>query len=233
MRKVFINVIFMVVLALGFVGAANANLITNGDFNNGFSNWETAGSVKLVNTTTYGTYAGMSGNFALLGGSTTDANSYLKQTFRIDPGMDKIHLTLNFAINYWDLSMSRNLNDHDSLFVLYRDVAPGQSVAIDTINFGDIIESTTLNPCGGRISGTFDHYFDIDGSLGGDLQFTLKEAKDYACLTYLSDTKVGIDNVCVTQIPGDQPNPAPVPEPATLTLLGIGLLGLGAFRKKG
>ena len=189
-------------------GAAGANLITNGAFQDDLLGWDAVGDVRVVDAGGFAALQGMDDNFALFGELGTNGTSTLSQQF-FAPRTNVLTVSFNWAFDSIDFSRSRT-----DRFV---------SVLTST---GDVFDISMLDITSGGItldSGFFQESFAIPRFTGGDvvISFSLFEAP--GLLSPISFA--GIDNVAVVA--------APVPIPTTLLLLGSGLICVvGLSRRK-
>lgn len=208
---------------LACFGTANANLISNGDFETGnFSGWDRKGDVRIWNTSNLGgglaALQGMDNYFALLGAGISEGNSTLRQDFEI-VGLSQIEITFDWAFDYWD--NSRTAEDTFLSFVR-QDGKPALRISLlDLTTHGNGF----FSPDGGFAYGTYSNTIDISSYQTDDarLVFRLQEESDANFWTGTASL-AGIDNVSITA--------SPVPEPATMLLFGTGIAGLAAIRRR-
>ena len=206
MKKLILGTLLMA----GVMTVANANMITNGDFETGdLTGWDYSyNDATVVDTgTSYG-YA------ALLGGSATVGISALAQDFYIDPSIGSIVVEFDYLFDGKDTAW------------LYDDGFLAGLVTLEGTSFFDInlevlvLESSTDANFGTAVhfSGIFD-ISNIDGTLDPNalLGFGLLETSAY--WWDKTNTSVYIDNVSVSA--------SSVPEPSIIALFGLGLVGMG------
>jgi hypothetical protein len=214
------------VLIFGLVGSASANLIENGDFNDGFADWTTNGDVRIADADTndigglLASAQGMVGKYALLGLGTSEGTSTLQQDFAIT-GINEVTISFNWAFDYWDFSFTAD----DTFLALVRDVGedPVMSISLLDLTSGNNTSNIGLDFAYGYYSETID----ISDFSSGDSRvvFSLIEERSGGCWDGTLSI-AGIDNVEVT-------GTAPVPEPGTMLLMGLGIAGfVGCNRKR-
>lgn len=204
--------------ALSSLNAAHANIITNGNFEQGDTGWNGSGNVNLA--TRYSLYGS---DFYFGGGSKAQNGNYavafnagnslgtgqLWQSFATTAGTTYT-LSFDYGTN---IAFPQTLNW--SVFGLVPLLAFDGGFVTD-VNSSGLLDTYTFNFVANSASTTllftdsiFNNTFGIDGLL---------------------------DNVSVTAkaivVPTPTPNPAAVPEPGSLALLGLGVLGLGLARRR-
>ncbi|WP_227815139.1 PEP-CTERM sorting domain-containing protein [Nitrogeniibacter aestuarii] len=226
----------LIALALASVaGAANANLIANGDFNAGLSGWtvQNGGSgawyADAVGTATpfsnhqTSSAGGGAGTYAVTdqGGAGLHVMS---QVFTVSANQQ---VTIEFDL----FANSYGGNVIDCGVIAYN-VGPCQYTMVDIVRAsanplsrsgGDVV-ATLLSPFVDPLSNPnpFTSYaFDVSAFLatGGDFRLRFAEVDNRGYLN------VGVDNVSVLA-------QSTVPEPASIALIGLGLTGLMVSRRK-
>ena len=198
-------------LLVSFASAAQANLITNGNFATGTSaGWTLIGpAVSVVPYATWGlpgTYAG-SAYGAVYGFSNQASGSALRQAIATTAGTS---YTLSF--DYGSTSIYANFIQ--SLLVTATDTATSANILSQTVSTAG--SGTTLNT-------TY--------TLFPSYTFTATGSSTTLNFTDVSASTVSVD-AFLTNVVVNAAASSSIPEPETLALLGLGLLGIAVGRRR-
>ncbi len=210
MKTNIISVLF--VASLFWIGTANANLISNGDFETGnLDGWQKSKDVQIINSGPLSSVPGMDGYYAAFGYKTKKTTNKLWQDFDVS-GFNSVKVTFDWAFEFED-----NLSGVKDVFISILRDFDGSSV--NNITLDRLVSTGNNSHINSKLLyGTYSEVIDISGfnTDNARLQFRLSE---HVGPIY---SWAGIDNV----------NVSPVPEPATMLLFGTGLASLIAVRHR-
>ena len=205
MKSILVAALF----SLFSVGAAQAAIITNGNFEQGTTGWNITGNAGVV---------GPAGGDFYWGGGSTAQNGKRAMAFN---GGDKLGTG-----DVWQ-SFATTAGTSYTLTFDYGST----NVIAQSLGWGLFGASAILPLAGGVVtdinwSSALDTYsFDF---VANSASTTLLFADFIGNFTFSTDGL--LDNVSVTS--NATPPAAAVPEPGSLALLGLGILGLGAARRR-
>ena len=222
----------LILLAGLGIGTARADLITNGGFESGFTDW------TVVNET--GSFP--AGDWFVQSGTTSPVNGFpvpappggvnaamtdqggagshaLLQSFTVDPASI---VTLSF-----DLFVNNRAGGFFTPASLDFNTIPNQQARVDILtagagafDLGSAVVDNVLTPTAN--SANYVHYsFDLTSAIGGGGAFQIRFAEVDNQLFF----NLGVDNVSI------QASPSAVPEPRSWGMLALILLGLGGMRR--
>lgn len=203
-----------ILLAASFIFAvsAQANLLENGDFENGLSGWKNeVGRVGVVTR---------NGNdVAKLNVRGSEGVELLSQSFYIPTEVNTISFSFDFKFDGWD--NSRHSEDSAGALLQIRD---GIRSWWDWSPWS-VVEAVEFDLNSGWLSfyGEYDVSGVVDKNPNGRVYFGLFEDSSW-CRDF-TDSVLYIDNVVVEAV-------ASVPEPASVALFMLGLGGLVIARRR-
>jgi len=172
--------LLLILVLSGWVGSANANLITNGDFTTDLAGWSTSGQVNWVSDG--------GGKAALSKGSTANENGKMSQDFSLDPGFRKLEVSFEYLFKNWAD------NGLDAL---------SSWVKIRTTNLGNLdFYSLSISANPGSLWKTVTGFVDLSGLIPkysqsnvAGIYFNMKDQNQ------ASNAYAKIDNVVVNGVP--------------------------------
>lgn len=195
-----------------FTVSAQANLIENGDFENGLTGWDSEfGRVNVVER---------GGNHvAKLNDRDSDGLEVLWQSFYIPTEVNTISFSFDFKFDGWD--RSRRQEDSAGTLLEIRD---GIRSWWDWSPWS-VVEAVDFDLNSGWLSfyGEYDVSSIVDKNPNGRVFFGIFEDSGW-CRDF-TDSALFIDNVVVKSV-------ASVPEPASIALLMLGFVGLLLARRR-
>ena len=210
--------LYILLLFFGVIGVANADIISNGGFEDGLAGWTYSPNVNVQETDVSGVITPVEGdNMAVLATWLGAGDACLQQDFNLDGYLD---FTLSFSYNLQALDISLRDRGTDSLNGIISGNIGSHVLFSTPINDGLDLSPTVLG--WQSYSNTFD-LTQYQGPLGPvTLSFKLVnwEEGDTGQLA-----AAYIDAVSVTG------TSSPVPEPATMVLFGSGLIALVGLKR--
>jgi len=210
----FYKTVGMGVAGLGMAMAAQASLISNGDFSDGLNDWQISpigGGVSVVEID--------GGNAVMLSDPDSVGVEWIYQNFYVPEGVDQLEISFNYRFD----SINNSL--------LFHDTAGGQLFTLGT-GLGDWVLGNELfrvtEDSNGWVS--FTGVYDVSGiwdyNPNARIGFGISET--WAGLWWDStDSALYLSNIQV----GEYGGAVAVPEPGSLALLGLGLMALGLGRR--
>lgn len=204
--------ILVLVASFVFAVSAQANLLVNGDFEDGLNGWGSEfGSVQVVNKN--------GNNVAKLNDNNSSGLEVLWQSFYIPTEVNTVSFSFDFKFKGWD-----NSRHQEDLAGSLLEVRDGITSWWDWSPWS-IVEAVEFDLNSGWMSfyGEYDVSSIVDIDPNGRVFFGIFE--DSGWCNDLTDSVLFIDNVVVAAV-------ASVPEPGTFALLMLGLAGLVFARRK-
>jgi hypothetical protein len=201
------NVIAGIVGLTLCAGAAQANLITNGDFSTGdFTGWDTTANTFVVisDDVLPGTP-----EIALIGALNLSGTRSISQDFTV-PTADH-WLTVSFDYGFGGITAPGA-----DLFEAFVEISGFDTVTLLSVTSGSglflMVDSVTM-------------MFEVSGADLASPNATISFEVDEASGFFSGFSGAGVDNIVVEA-------KVHVPEPGTLAVLALGLVGLGLVRRK-
>lgn len=227
----FFKHLIFTVTGIGLIsGVANANLLTNGDFETGdLTGWEQSclpGGVEVIDV------GGAYGHVAHLDDPTSFGYEAMWQDFYVPEGVTELNISFDYLFTGTDTSWLYDdgaeatfsfLTDmrEESAFIPFIGVVTWTHEHWEDIQLGQISSSSSGYGTIAHFNISIDVSDIFDYNPNASIQFNLYEMAAFFCVDN-TDSELFIDNVTV----------APVPEPGTILLLGAGLAGIAGIKRR-